>query len=35
MHHWKALAESFQKIYSFAMRRSTGEKLYQIQTAVH
>ena len=35
MHHWKALAKSFQKIYSFAMRRSTGEKLYEIQIAMH
>ena len=35
MHHWKAAAQSFQKIYSFAMRRSTGEKLYEIQIAVH
>ena len=30
MHQWKALAETFQKIYSFAMRRLTEEKLHWI-----
>ena len=30
MHQWTDLAESFLKMYSFAMLRSAGQKLYQI-----
>ena len=30
MHHWTDLGESFLKMYSFAMLRSAGQKLYEI-----
>eukprot|EP01048_Picozoa_sp_COSAG05_P008089 COSAG05_NODE_600_length_8422_cov_35.108615_4_plen_84_part_00 len=30
MHHCTDLAESFLKMYSFAMLRSAGQKLYEI-----
>ena len=30
MHQWTDLAESFLKMYSFAMLRSAGQKLYEI-----
>ena len=35
MHHWTDLAESFLKMYSFAMLRTAGQKLYQIYHCVH
>ena len=30
MHHWTDLAESFLKMYGFAMLRTAGQKLYQV-----
>ena len=30
MHHWTDLAESFLKMYGFAMLRTAGQNLYQV-----
>ena len=35
MHHWTDLAESFLKMYGFAMLRTAGQKLYQVYHCVH
>ena len=35
MHHWTDLAESFLKMYGFAMLRTAGQNLYQVYHCVH
>ena len=35
MHHWTDLAESFLKMYGFAMLRTAGQNLYQVYYCVH